>query len=223
MYVEKRIEKPTENKGSILFMKSIQSDVAAIARKIRINGISKAGGNVSAFEDGRIYITPSGKDLLDISETDIVVIDSNEDIALGKKPSREWQIHKSVYESNTKNKFVVHVHSPYATALSCCRIDIPPFHFMVATFGGDTINCSQYATFGTKELSENTVKALGNRKACLLANHGAIITGETCDEVYLLTVELEELCKTYYISHTLGNQVILSKDEIEESIRLLAK
>ncbi len=204
-------------------MGSIQSDVVDIAKKIRLSGVSKAGGNVSAFKDDRIYITPSGIDLLDINESDIVVIESNEDIVSGKKPSREWQIHKSVYESNNNNKFIVHVHSPYATAVSCCRIDIPPFHFMVAAFGGDTINCSQYATFGTKELSENTVKALGNRKACLLANHGAIITGKTAEEVYSLTVELEELCKAYSISNTLGNQVLLSKKEMEESILLLSK
>ncbi len=203
-------------------MESIQSDIVDIARKIRINGVSKAGGNVSGLKDGKIYITPSGKDLYDIRESDIVVIENNR-IALGKKPSREWMIHKSVYECNRNNKFVVHVHSPYATALSCCRIDIPPFHFMVAAFGGDTINCSQYATFGTKELSENTVKALGNKKACLLANHGAIIAGETSEEAYILTVELEELCKTYYISQTLGNQVLLNKNEIEESILLLSK
>ncbi|MCP3924968.1 MAG: class II aldolase [Desulfobacterales bacterium] len=203
-------------------MGSIQSDVVNIARKIRLSGVSKAGGNVSAFKDGIIYITPSGKDLLDINESDIVVIESNEDIT-EKKPSREWQIHKSVYESNKINQFIVHVHSPYATAISCCRIDIPPFHFMVAAFGGDTINCSQYATFGSKELSENTVTALGNRKACLLANHGAIITGETAEEVYSLTVELEELCKAYSISNTFGKPVLLSKKEMEESIILLSK
>ena len=204
-------------------MDSVQSYIVDIARKIRMNGVSKVGGNVSAYKNDKIYITPSGIDLSDICEVDIVVIESNGDIILGKKPSREWQIHKSVYESNSKNKFIVHVHSPYATALSCSRIDIPPFHFMVASFGGDTIKCCEYATFGTKELSENTVKALGNRKACLLANHGAIITGETSDEAYFLTVELEELCKAYYLSHTLGKQALLSKDEIEESIKLLSK
>lgn len=204
-------------------MDKVRSEVVDISKKIRVNRVSRAGGNVSAYKDGKIYITPSGKDLIDLGEEDIVEIYQGGDIPSGKKPSREWMIHNAVYGCSENNRFVVHVHSPYATALSCCRMDIPAFHFMVGAFGGDSVNCGKYATFGTRELSENTVEALGNRKACLLANHGAIITGETAEEVYHLTVELEELCKVYYLSLTIGKQVLLSKSEIKESVELLSK
>ena len=45
---------------------------------------------------------------------------------------------------------------------------------MVALAGGNDIKCAEYATFGTEELSKNIVKALDNRKACLMSNHGQV-------------------------------------------------
>ena len=49
---------------------------------------------------------------------------------------------------------------------------------MVAVAGGEDIKCSKYATFGTKNLSRNIIKALKNRTACLIANHGQVAFGE---------------------------------------------
>ena len=48
---------------------------------------------------------------------------------------------------------------------------------MVAARGGPNILCAPYATFGKEELSQHALKALENRKCCLLANHGVIATG----------------------------------------------
>ena len=35
---------------------------------------------------------------------------------------------------------------------------------MIALMGGDDIKCAEYATFGTKELSQNILKALEKGK-----------------------------------------------------------
>ena len=48
---------------------------------------------------------------------------------------------------------------------------------MVALAGGSDIKCAKYATYGTRELSKNILKALKNRFACLIANHGQIAFG----------------------------------------------
>ena len=45
---------------------------------------------------------------------------------------------------------------------------------MVALAGGNNIKCAEYATFGTKELSQNILNALEERKACLMSNHGRL-------------------------------------------------
>ena len=45
---------------------------------------------------------------------------------------------------------------------------------MVAMAGGNDIKCAKYATYGTRELSKNILKALIKRSACLIGNHGQI-------------------------------------------------
>ena len=73
---------------------------------------------------------------------------------------------------------VVHTHSIYATALSCLRKDIPAFHYMIGIAGGTTLRCASYAEYGTQGLSDAMLKAMKDRQACLLANHGQIAFGD---------------------------------------------
>ena len=64
---------------------------------------------------------------------------------------------------------------------------------MIALMGGEDIKCAEYATFGTKELSNNIIKALENRKACLMANHGQIAFGDSLNKAFELAQEVENL------------------------------
>jgi L-fuculose-phosphate aldolase len=88
---------------------------------------------------------------------------------------------------------------------------------MVAVFGGTDIRCAEYATYGTKALAENAVKALKDRNGCLLANHGMIAAGATLDQAMWLAVELETIAKQYYHTLLIGGPVILPPSAIEET------
>jgi L-fuculose-phosphate aldolase len=112
---------------------------------------------------------------------------------------------------------IVQTHATYATVLSIARKSIPSCHYMVAVFGGTDIRCAKYATYGTKALAENAVKALKNRNGCLLANHGMIAAGETLDKTMWLAVELETIAKQYYLALLIGGPVILPPSAIEET------
>src|SRR5690606_14752584 len=93
---------------------------------------------------------------------------------------------------------VVHTHSTYATTLAICGREISALHYMIAAAGGANIRVAPYATYGTKELSDNALKALEGRTCCLLANHGMIATGPTLKRAMWLAVELETLARQYY-------------------------
>ena len=71
-----------------------------------------------------------------------------------------------------------------------------------------------YATYGTKELSENALKALEGRNCCLLANHGMIATGPNLKRAMWLAMELETLARQYYLSLAIGGPKILPDSEI---------
>ena len=87
---------------------------------------------------------------------------------------------------------------------------------MVALAGGEDIKCANYATFGTKELSNNVIKALENRKACLMSNHGQVAFGNNLEEAFELALEIENICHQYVIALKIGNPKILSFEEMKK-------
>lgn len=173
-------------------------------------------GNLSVRSDKGFLITPSGVPYTELKPDLLVELNETGEVISGELlPSSEWRFHKDIYLAHKEAEAIVHVHSPYATALSCTRRDIPAFHYMVAIAGGDSIRCADYATFGTAELSDNAVKALDKRKACLLANHGMIALGKDIPSAFKMTLEVEELAKQYYYSLQIGEPIILDKEEMD--------
>ena len=86
---------------------------------------------------------------------------------------------------------------------------------MVAAAGGKEIQCSEYGTFGSKELSLNILKSLGaERRACLLANHGMICYGPNLKKTLWLANEIETLARQYIYSCCLGPPKLLSDNEM---------
>ncbi len=170
-------------------------------------------GNVSVRTEEGFLVTASGVAYDAMTDEHIVEI-ANDGWQSDYQPSSEWRMHRDIYRTRAEAGAVVHVHSTYASALSCLREDIPAFHYMIATSGGNTLRCAQYATFGTAELSKNMLAAIEGRRACLLANHGQICFAEDLDSALGLAVEIETLCRQYAIAGQAGEPVILGEGEM---------
>jgi L-fuculose-phosphate aldolase len=87
---------------------------------------------------------------------------------------------------------------------------------MVAMAGGHDIKCAKYATYGTRELSRNILKALKGRKACLIGNHGQIAFEENLPKAFELAEEVENISLQYITSLKLGKPKILSLKEMKK-------
>jgi len=96
--------------------------------------------------------------------------------------------------------------------------EIPPIHYLIA-YAGQKVPCAKYASFGTKQLAKNTLKALGNKyKAVLLANHGLVTVGEDIKEALNITEIIEYVAEIYYRTKACNNPNPLSKKQIKDSI-----
>ena len=171
-------------------------------------------GNVSVRHGDGFYITPTGMPYaaLDVDDIPLMALDGTHQGH--RQPSSEWRFHRDLYASRPEVGAVLHAHSPFAVSLACLRADIPPFHYMIARFGGDSIRCADYAIFGSAELSTAALRALAGRKGCLLANHGLLVAGRDLDEALALAIELEELCEQYWRACQLGAPVLLDAAEM---------
>ena len=196
---------------------NLHQKIIETAKQFNVSGLSVGtSGNLSARTSQGYLITPSGIPYHQLKAADIVEMDLQGNVVHGDlKPSSEWHFHQDIYLAREEINAIVHVHSDYATGIACTRQDIPAFHYMVARAGGDSIRCAEYATFGTDALSQNAVKALQGRNACLLANHGVIALGESIDSAYKLAEDVENIAKQYYVSKQLGEVVLLDDDEMK--------
>ena len=198
----------------------LRRDIIRTALAMNSLGINRGtSGNVSARWKAGFLITPSGRRYEDTGPADIVFVN-----AAGKPrgkwaPSSEWRFHHDIYSNRSDVHAIVHTHSSFATTLACLHKDVPAFHYMIAVAGGNSIRCAPYATFGTQKLSNNALKALADRKACLLANHGMIATGASLDKALSLAIEVEALCEQYWRALQIGKPKILSTREMSTVIR----
>jgi L-fuculose-phosphate aldolase len=132
-------------------------------------------------------------------------------------PSSEWRFHLDIMLTRPEVGAIVHAHPTFCTTLAIARRGIPACHYMIAAFGGLDVRCADYATYGTKELSEHALRALDGRHACLLANHGMIVCGPTLPRAMWLAVELETIARQYWYSLQIGGPVLLTPAQIEET------
>jgi len=199
-------------------MKKITSEIIKYSKMLNSKKLSALrSGNISVRYKNGFYITPSGKKYSSLKNKDIVfvtlkgVFDKKKGI-----PSSEWKFHQDIYRNKKDAKAIVHAHSTNATAISTHKKDIPAFHYMVAMAGGHDIKCSKYATYGTRELSKNILKALNERKACLIANHGQIAFDINLSKAFELAEEVENISLQYITSLKLGRPKILSLKEMNK-------
>ena len=197
-------------------MKKLKSEIIKFSKLLNSRKLSALrSGNISVRFKKGFFITPSGKKYSSLKNKDIVYVSLNGkfDKKLGI-PSSEWKFHQDIYLKKEEANAIVHSHSTNATALSVHKKSIPAFHYMVALAGGNDIKCAKYATYGTRKLSVNILKALKNRKACLISNHGQIAYDDNLSKAFELAEEVENLSLQYITALKIGKPKILSNVEM---------
>ncbi len=178
-------------------------------------------GNIGARFGDRLIVTPSATPYAAMTPTSLAStpLDGEPDWSGPLPPSTEWRFHRDILRARPEIGAIVHAHPPYCTALAMTRQGIPAAHYMVAAFGGADIRCAGYATYGTAALSTLALGALKDRTACLLANHGMIVLGETLDKALWRASELETLARQYHHALTIGGPVLLSEADINDTMK----
>ncbi|TIY02259.1 MAG: aldolase, partial [Mesorhizobium sp.] len=117
----------------------------------------------------------------------------------GDKPSKEIFLHRAFYETRPGTGAVVHLHSTFATALSCLTdVDpddcIPPLTpYVVMRVGA--VKLVPYVRPGDEKAGDLIRELRGKYAAVLLANHGPVVSGKDIASAVYAAEELEETAK----------------------------
>jgi L-fuculose-phosphate aldolase len=191
--------------------RALRGALVAACRELTRRGLTYGtSGNISIRRDAvSFFISPTGTPYEDLEAQDIPLMDLDGRWYGRRRPSSEWRFHRDILEARSDVGAIVHTHSRYATALACNGRGIPAFHYMVAVTGGTEIRCAPYRTFGSQELSDVALAAIGSQNACLLGNHGVIALGADVDAALALAGEVENLAAQYCAALAVGDVRIL--------------
>ncbi|WP_030264652.1 class II aldolase/adducin family protein [Streptomyces violens] len=193
--------------------------VAAARRTVADGLVVGTSGNVSVRAGGLVLVTPSGVPYDRLGPADLVAVDpaDGRQVAGALKPTSELPMHLAVYR-HTSAAAIVHTHAVHATAVSTLVPELPPVHYMTAALGG-TVRVASYATYGSQELADNMLHALRDRTGVLLQNHGTLTYGDTLDQAYDRTAQLEWMCRLWLTAASVPGHTpsLLSEDQLAEA------
>jgi len=196
--------------------RAMRQQLIDTAQALNASGLNQGtSGNLSLRCEAGMLITPASMDYAGLTPEDIVWMDLDGNCKGARRPSSEWRFHAAIYQHRSEASAVLHAHPVNCTVLACMGKGIPALHYMVAVAGGKDIRCADYATFGTHELSDNVLKALEGRKACLMAHHGMTCFDKDLAAALALAIEVEHLATVYSRVLAFGEADILSDGEME--------
>lgn len=201
-----------------MLMERERTEIVEHLKMLITHGLTKGtGGNISVYNPKLklMAISPSGMDYFKLTAEDIVVMDLEGNIVDGKrKPSSEYEMHSIFYRERKDILSVVHAHSPYASVLACLNWDIEPCSYLIGS-AGRNVRCTKYETFGTEELAQSALEGMKDRYAVLLGNHGLLAGGADLPAAFDTAEEIEFCAEIYYKCKTVGEPVLLSKEQMD--------
>lgn len=198
----------------------LREDIVSLSKSLFDRGFSVgSAGNISAAVDDGILITPTNSCLGFLDPARLSKLDRNGNHISGDKPSKEVFLHRAFYETRPQTGAVVHLHSTFATALSCLTgIDpddcIPPLTPYVVMRVGE-VKLLPYVKPGDERMGEMIRELAGRYAAVLLANHGPVVTGTDISSAVYAAEELEETAKLLVLLKDCPKRM-LSADNVQE-------
>ncbi len=204
-----------------MYETSLRAAMTELGASLFNRGFSSgSSGNMSVrLPSGSILATPTNSSLGRLVPERLSLVGMDGGLLSGDKPSKECAFHLAIYKARPDCNAVVHLHSTYATALSCLDGLDPddvlrpftPYYVMKVS----PLPLVPYFKPGSQKLFDAIAGKAERCASMLLANHGAITTGSTLEQAVNAAEELEETAKLFFLLQ--GKEIrYLTDDEIKE-------
>ena len=171
-------------------------DACWVAQALFVRGrVSGSSANISFVHDRKIYISGSGTCFGRLTPTDFAVTDWDGIPLSAVKPSKELELHRTIYRHCADVEAVIHTHAPYTTLWSCLpheKTSTMPQYTPYLRMRVGTVGLIPYAAPGTQELFELFRARIGADSAYILQNHGGIVGGKSLLDAFYSIEELED-------------------------------
>jgi len=204
--------------------RALRIDLAAAFRLLARLDWHEAVANhlsVASSADGRHFLlNPQWRHFAGMHASDLLLLEAYADEQQGPPgiDPTAWAIHGTMHAQLPQARCIMHVHPPYVTALSCLAdptlkpIDQTSARFfrrlaIDAEYGGMADNAAEGLRLS---------RALGQRHALLMRNHGVLAVGESVAEAFDALYHLERAARTLMLAYASGQPLSVLSDEVAE-------
>lgn len=184
---------------------------------------SGSSGNLSALLPDGFLTTPTNSCLGFLEPERLSRLDADGNHLSGDKPTKEVPLHLAFYRARPEAGGVVHLHSTYATALSCLT-DLDPQDtvraftpYVVMRVG--KVPLIPFTLPGSDQTGPLVEAAAKTHAAVLLANHGPVVSGRSFESAVMAAEELEEAARLQLLLRGLSARA-LDEGQIADLERL---
>ncbi|MGH6924618.1 MAG: aldolase [Propylenella sp.] len=206
---------------------AVRDEIVRWGRSLFERGLtSGSSGNISVRLSDGFLVTPTNSCLGFLEPNRLSKLDPQGELVSGDQPTKELPLHFGFYHSRPNTAAVVHLHSTYATALSCLAETppddaIPPITPYVVMRAG-RVPIVPYTRPGSQDVYPLIVAWSGEHSAILLANHGPVVAGASLSSAVYAIEEIEEAAKLVIITRGMKVRLLdaAAVADLHESFKL---
>jgi ribulose-5-phosphate 4-epimerase/fuculose-1-phosphate aldolase len=158
-----------------------------------------SSGNITVRTETGFLATPTNSCLGFLDPAALSELDADGSHAAGPKPTKEVPLHMAFYAPRPSAGAVVHLHSTYATLLSCLAdtdpSDAVPAVTPYVVMRVGRVPLLPYFAPGDPAIAPLIREKAATASAVLLGNHGPVVAGATLEAAVFAAEELEETAK----------------------------
>ena len=222
--------RPAGDPSSDELTRQTRVDLAAVHRIAVLEGLHEGTWNhFSATVPGRpgnLLLSPGQTHFSRVTASGLLMTGPDGSVVEGTGIPNisAWAVHAPIYRARPDLECLLHVHSPYLTALASTegwRLDTRGgqlagnFHGSVAYFGYEGIVTDD-------DEGERMAAALGDRNTLIMANHGALVGAATIEVDFLHILAIERACMTEWMVRAGGGTIRRVPAHVAESVAAMA-
>jgi ribulose-5-phosphate 4-epimerase/fuculose-1-phosphate aldolase len=205
--------------------RQLRVDLAAAFRIAASFNWHESVGNhfsVALSEDGRQFLmNRRWQHFGSIRARDLQVLDSGDRETLDRPDAPDpsaWCIHSHLHASLPQARCILHLHPPFATALSTLADPtLKPIDQNTARFYGRIAQDLDYGGIADEDREgARLAAALGEQRILMMGNHGILVAAKTVAEAFEDLYFLERACQTLVLAYATGQELRVLSPELAE-------
>jgi L-fuculose-phosphate aldolase len=188
---------------------TLAQKVALTCRILFDNGHDSglAGQITARGEEVGIYLTQRlGLGFDEISADNLLLVDEHLAVLKGDgMPNPANRFHSWVYRARPDVNCIIHSHALYTSALSMLEVPLEVSHMDTCVLYDDVAFEAKWpgVPVGNEE-GELISRALGAKRALLLAHHGLLVVGRTVEEACVVALAFERAARMHLLAASAG-------------------